>query len=750
MVPTPLLSDGSAQPGLTPEAWMAFGSFHEDDDDTDAGGHRPYNHFYDPLAGGGGLDDWPTDTQRLIGLDSFSWGSELNCHGFNFIGPLYTLGFADNIITQNIWSWQNARQYQINGLAATDPASRSVSLALAYRALGQVAHLLQDTSQPQHVRNEQHWDRKLLGTAPWLSAFEKYGKDNVASLNYTATLLDWKGAGFTKLKDFWNRGFYTWDRSTHPAPNAQPLVNNEDPTQPTNKLGLAEFSNGNFIGQRHTYSEMISPSAFFYYPLPSLTNGTDWNNLIANPAANAKTSSFSAYFGGYNSAYRFIVGKTAAQGRAVTHHGAVSYLLASAGFSTSSSIPYASCDDPDVLKDYHDILIPQAVSYSAGLMDYFFRGQLGVTPSYYNGIFTLQIANLSGSGQVFQGGSFRLFYEDMNGNRTEITASLNIPYTTNSTLANGASIQGSFPDPGAIAVQFILVYQGTIGVTGVSASDPVDAGIAIAAAKFARGPDVVEAGNSLSYGIGGVGAGENAASAVSGVNALAWSAAVNNSAPNYDYELVAPCPAVYGTDSYGSQPYFGHNYWPGGAPGGGVAGTPGANCMMWLFTQPGCVGNYPNTPGDTLDAVQYFFRFCQASWWVYLKGWLSQIKDPSGQTESYASMTYAYRGRYELDHYRTGFRATCELWARNSAGAWGWDDFPSGVAAGVPDFYIGVMPRNVKLVAPLTVWPGQYVEVPMPTGTSGSGTAANGFLGLATFDVWGIDFTTWQRATGLY
>jgi hypothetical protein len=732
--------------------WMVFGSFHEDDDDTDAGGHRAYNHFYDPLAVISGLDDWPTDTQDLMGFDSYLWGSLLNGPGLNFTAPwpLCIFGWANNINTQNIWSWQNARQYQINGLTAPSLASRNASLAQAYRALGQVAHLLQDTSQPQHVRNEQHLDKILGFPSFWVSAFEKYGKKYVANLNYTATLLDWKDAGFTKLKDFWNRGLYTWSRSTHPPVNAQPLIDNENPAKPTSTLGLAEFVNGNFIGQRHTYSEVVWSNAFYYYPLPSLVGGTDWQNLLANPALYAKPSPFlnasgTSYAGG--DWYRFIVGKTTAQGLAVEHHGAVSYLVAAAPFQLPLGTAEATCDDPDVLEDYHGILIPEAVSYTAGLMDYFFRGQLAVYASYSSGTYTLEVTNTSGAGQTFQGGSFRLFYDDINGNRTEMTASLTIAYTPNSTLANGVSIQGSFPDPGAKAVQFILVYQGTIGVTGGEASDPIDAGYAIAAAKFGPGPNVVEAGNSLSCGTGGVGEAEDTL-VIAGVNALGWNLAVNRSAPNYDYNPEPPSPSVYGIDSYGATPSGGYNYWPGGPAGGGPASTPGANSMMWLFDQAGCVGNFPNTPGDTLDAQQYFFMFCQASWWVYLPGWLSQILDPAG-SGSYVSMTYAYRGCYELDQYRTGFRATCELWAVNRSGAWGWDDFANGVARGVPDYYIGVMPRNVTLVGPITVWPGEYVEVPVPTATSGSGTTEEGFLGLATFDVWGTDFAAWQAATGL-
>jgi hypothetical protein len=260
--------------------------------------------------------------------------------------------------------------------------------------------------------------------------------------------------------------------------------------------------------------------------------------------------------------------------------------------------------------------------------------------------------------------------------------------------------------------------------------------------------NVVEAGNSLSFGTGGVGAAEAAAAALDGVNALDWPQAVNKSAPNYDYDLTVPDPYVYGTDSYGSTPAGGYNYWPGGVAGGGVAGTPGANSMMWLFTQPGCVGNFPNTPGDTANPQQYRFLFCQASWWVYLKGWLSQTWDPAG-SGSYLSMTCAYRGRYQLDRYRTGFRATCELWAFNSSAAFGWDDYLLGAAAGVPDYYIGVMPRNVSLVAPIAAGPGVYREVPIPTATTGSGSLADGFLGLASFEIWGISWPAWQAATGL-
>lgn len=61
-------------------------------------------------------------------------------------------GFLIN--TSNTWSWQNARGYEWLGLTATNQLARQTNLDNMFRAVGQVMHLLEDTTQPQHVRNE--------------------------------------------------------------------------------------------------------------------------------------------------------------------------------------------------------------------------------------------------------------------------------------------------------------------------------------------------------------------------------------------------------------------------------------------------------------------------------------------------------------------------------------------------------------------------------------------------------------------
>jgi hypothetical protein len=82
---------------------MVFGSVHEDDFRSDAGGNRSYNHFYDPLGPandyGKGLSDAPFVGRVFIGKDSFTWAYTSNCLGHKFIS---ILPYASNIGTSNI------------------------------------------------------------------------------------------------------------------------------------------------------------------------------------------------------------------------------------------------------------------------------------------------------------------------------------------------------------------------------------------------------------------------------------------------------------------------------------------------------------------------------------------------------------------------------------------------------------------------------------------------------------------------
>ena len=166
---------------------------------NDVGGARSLNHFYDPIHKVGGEAIGLTVAGVALGRNSFDWGSISNETGVDVGWPVSNEG------TYNIWSWQNARYYEWLGLTATNRSERNVALTNMFRAVGQVMHLLEDTSQPQHVRNEQHLDQFWKMDLQSRSAIEDYGFNHSTNLNYAHGMLDWKGAGFTQLKDFWDR-----------------------------------------------------------------------------------------------------------------------------------------------------------------------------------------------------------------------------------------------------------------------------------------------------------------------------------------------------------------------------------------------------------------------------------------------------------------------------------------------------------------------------------------------------------------
>jgi hypothetical protein len=469
--PVPLSISGGQS--MSPLLWMVEGSAREDDDETKtggAGGIRSLNHFYDPLALVGlEFSDRPFGlAPGQLGQDSFYWGSKLKAPGYDV--SLY--GLLKNMGTYNDWSWQDARNYELFGLTNANKIDRDRNLAQMFRALGDVMHLLEDTSQPQHVRNEQHADRPALLAVFYESPSEKYGAKNVATLNYQHSMLDWRANGFTKLKDFWDRGFYN-------GTSAQPLIDNEDSNQPKKQLGLAEFCNGNFVGERHTYMELMGSSSPFRYPFPSLYSGTDINQLLKHPEIYGKPTSL----GSVGVGLRYIVAKTG-QGRQVTHHAAVNYLVAAnPDVGLPAGVYSATVNDPDVLKDYHDILIPEAIKYSAGLLDYFFRGTMDVTV-FWGGTnapnFTNTVQNTSG--QDFHGGAFYLLLETNQVRSISLQTNLaDLLQDPNASFTNGTTLD--ILCPGSPTNKLLLVYRGTIGWSNNAALDLVDSNICIAAAR---------------------------------------------------------------------------------------------------------------------------------------------------------------------------------------------------------------------------------------------------------------------------
>ena len=340
-------------------------------------GFRYINHFYDPLPEPGAplTDAQEIPDPHLISgaINSFRWGST---RGIVFVGLAG--------VHPNHYTWQNARDYQADALTNSNPAVRKEAMAKLFFSLGHVVHLIQDLSQPGHVRNDNHKAKRFI---------ENYGESNAGFLTYPSQYLDWRTAGFTKLKDFWDRNLYTG--------NAQAL-NNDATSVPGSTLGLAEFTNGNLLSEDALYGDTLHHLGQIggvglphYYPLPLLHTSTNFSQVVSNPSAH--THSVTLPSGTIEK--RLTFAKTS-DGISMENHCTLTYFgFEAAKILGSYTTLGLSINDDLVLQNYHEVMLPKAIAYSAGCLDYFFRGNMRVLvwrrPG--EGIFRLTVANWTGA-----------------------------------------------------------------------------------------------------------------------------------------------------------------------------------------------------------------------------------------------------------------------------------------------------------------------------------------------------------------
>lgn len=395
----------------SPMEWLKLGSFMEDEQKygffgffgSELGDERCVDHFYTVQSERTpgqtiGLTDWSEPPAfglavRTFTTNSFRWATDNTVQGPYGIGT-------------NSFKWEDARQYEFAALTNSAPDDRNTGMAMMFYCLGHILHLNQDLTSPDHVRDAAH-----LNTA----YFEKFGAANytnnpqwfVPPQHDQQGWAYWQAQGFSKLLDF-------WDRSNYVNGSSQAL-NNE--AKGDVKLGVAEFSNGNFMGETALYKECYSSGDIHSFPFPSLFSSTSYpvNKDIASYLDSHLRTNFLSN-GGINPkgslVPRVYIDKTG-DGITFSNHSVLSYLGAyalgglsgrRANLSPAVNQVSVSIHDNNVLQAYHDRLIPKAVEYSAGLLDYFLPrhdGCLGFCGCQYK----LHIRNH----QYLQPGFFRWF-----------------------------------------------------------------------------------------------------------------------------------------------------------------------------------------------------------------------------------------------------------------------------------------------------------------------------------------------------
>lgn len=321
----------------SPQELIARGGMEEDEPFW-----RCRHHFHDPLQP---WDQAGYHYSGISGKSSILWaqleaGEQSGWNGGNY-------------------SWYDARDYFYNALIGTDYDQRNKDLYKTFLAVGHLMHLIQDSSCPEHVRNDSHAVNK--------SAYEKLltHYNDETKLDAYSKFQSWLQASQNHTYPFF---LPELDLDTLP-PNARiPIArmvdtdwySNGNPDVTVNPLiGLAEYTNANFLSQGRIFSGYDYPNqeSSVTKELYIITDPRDSNSTIEREYL-TKT-------GDGDTGYRLCT-------TSITR----AYEL---DMADPVKIYRVSALDDNVLEDYAGRLVPRAVSYSAQLLKHFFRGAIEVS-----------------------------------------------------------------------------------------------------------------------------------------------------------------------------------------------------------------------------------------------------------------------------------------------------------------------------------------------------------------------------------
>lgn len=448
--------------------WIAHGAVREDAYQLSPGNfsfiNRPLNHFYNPLTNQA-LTDAPPDVLVFGRNDALTWAWE---------GAISNYPFPPTI---NEWDWKHAREYEYKWLTEADPVTRSIYCAKTFEALGHIIHLLQDMAQPQHTRNDAHTFKWLGGDG---APYEYYCAERWHDPDVLAEELKLEKPPIfpvinpSPFDDFIPKAFRAfWD--TEQYHGYLPKVGFAT-------LGLAEYSNLNFVTSGTMFTGdsrllvkkpdglmkiYIGPEVplLHRFPYPKLKN-TDISQLADE----------SVFFTRVGQDIKS-VSDNLLTGWSIYGSDTIDNAF-STGFSQN---PYGRFNQVIGLTDenykaYAKKLLPKAISYSTGLINYFFHQDQGgvgglqaVDASHYLGEHRLRITNWSKEtlqgGGYFDGtkfvGPWQAFAETLDGVR--------VPLSTYSsftgTLEPGQSFEivCDYSEFSTYPPDTLIVFRGSIG-----------------------------------------------------------------------------------------------------------------------------------------------------------------------------------------------------------------------------------------------------------------------------------------------
>lgn len=412
--------------------WITYGAKQED---TYPSLLNVCNHFYDPIH------EQPLN-DPLVNAFCTPVGRRTS--------PEWSLEDSANIIGQDFSFWDAVRYYE-GALVAPNKSDRDFFLGVTFRALGHTIHHLQDMAQPQHARNDAH-------PPSGRTLYEAYTKKYLNQLGSLPALAQYPLAyprlgGFDKARSFWKDGF---------------------------GRGIAEFSNRNFVTQGTNFLfQIANPPQIVKFP--GFPDGPDVSTpppICADPSLK-----------GLNVSCEYVdIADIDPSGPLQNFHAMISFVRTqvidvlgqssadNARASTFSMFSDFGDNSPTFTTQFtftvnrftfengYQFLLNRAVAYSAGLLNYFFRGSMTATVA--NG----QI-NITNTSTLPMLGIFEVFYDNQNGLRGPVP---NSRFVHGLFPNNNVSWSLSTPSDVALNTPFVVVFTGLIGtedgVVGTSVS----------------------------------------------------------------------------------------------------------------------------------------------------------------------------------------------------------------------------------------------------------------------------------------
>ncbi len=401
-------------------------------------GSRPGNHFYNPLTGQG-----------------------ISVLGFNG-NPSPDWALEDNgDISGQDFSYKNARQYFYDAVTKSTKDERDRSFGLTFQTLGQVTHHIQDMAQPQHVRNDPHCDLVFPCLVPGgifglyaPSLYEKY-----TDLDQVRAGLPFSGYSpvYTETSYYTQLGgnvFSTPRKFWRTSAEGQPDI--------SQGKGMAEFTNRNFVSAGTNFDTALFPAPVALLGPPISTpiqtllqedgtcpNGSDPACLLAGNVLFYATNITDSY-----------TGQTAQNGRTSTLSIFDQDLKQYNAIDPITGQPMSSFTlNRFNFRAVYPFLVPRAVGYSAGLINYFFRGHIDIVRPNFS-ISNQYVIRNTGAEELE--GTFQVYYDSVDGTRypvPELTWTGKIPVGGSSSLITMSSTTGLTPKP----YKFFIVFRGRMG-----------------------------------------------------------------------------------------------------------------------------------------------------------------------------------------------------------------------------------------------------------------------------------------------